>query len=240
MFEVKQSVADYLNIIVTHACNMKCAFCIDEYRNEDVFVSLEHVEKALKFAKKKNVKDILLIGGEPTLHPMIVEIAQLTKSYGFRVILTTNYTKPDVVKALDGIVDCFNISFYSQRELPKQCDFVSDLTIHAIIHRKQLNTREKLDSFIDKYREYAHLKFSTLTVCNDWTEKMQSVPYLDSLPVKKMVLFNEIEGMEYRGCVIKRHDIILNPGADQSYKAHTNGQIIKSWKKDLIALSSVA
>ncbi len=69
---------------------------------------------------------------------------------------------------------------------------------------------------------------------------MQSVPYLDSLPVKKMVLFNEIEGMEYRGCVIKRYDIVLNPGADQSYKAHTNGQIIKSWKKDLIALSNVA
>lgn len=232
MFDIKTKTADYMNIILTHECNKKCAFCIDEYVGEKGFVSVEQVARSLDFAKSQNIRDILLIGGEPTLHPDIVEIATLTKSYGFNVIMTTNYTNPDVVKKLDGIVDSINISFYSQPKLPVQRDFISDLTYSVIIHRKQLNTKEKLDEFIDKHQDNAHLKFSTLTICNEWTRKMQIVPYLDELPVENVKLFDEINGQLYRGHIIKRHDQVFNDSAEQSYKAHVNGLINKSWLRE--------
>ncbi len=239
MFDISQNVNDYLNLIVTHECNKKCPFCVDQYRGENLMVSLEHVKKSLDLAKDKNIKDVLLIGGEPTLHPHIIEIAKLTKSYGFRVIMTTNYSKPDVVKALDGIVDCFNISYYSQPVLPHQKDFVSDITIHTIIHRKQLNTKVKLDNFINKYNDYGHLKFSTLTDCNDWTSKMHLVEYLNDLEGKRVVLFNEIEGLIYRGKVIKRHDVIVNETAGQSIKVHVTGEISHSWERSKITVKNI-
>lgn len=173
MFDINQKTSEYMNLIVTHSCNKKCKFCIDSYVGENSFISIESVRKSLYFAKNKGVKDILVIGGEPTLHPDIVEICKMIKLFGFRCILTTNYTLPDVVRSLDAIVDCFNVSFYYQRDLPRQNDFVSDITIHAIIHKKQLGTRAKLDFFINKYEGYGHLKFSTLSVCNDFTKKIR-------------------------------------------------------------------
>ena len=236
MFDNKTSVSDYMNLILTHECNKKCAFCVDEYVGEKGFVSIETVKKSLYFAKQKGIRDILLIGGEPTLHPEIIGIAKLVKSMGFHSIITTNYTKPCVVKKLDGIIDCINISYYSQRTLPKQSDFLSDITYSVLIHRKQINTKEKLDEFIDKHAMNANLKFSTLTDCNDWTKKMQHVSYLDSLPVSKIVLFDEIEALIYRGAIIKRYDRVVNENAEQSYKSHVNGNINRSWVRNNIEI----
>jgi hypothetical protein len=82
------------------------------------------------------------------------------------------------------------------------------------------------------------LKFSTLTNCNDWTDKHRDVSYLDSLECKRVVLFNEMVGQLYRGSVIKRYDKIINTIADQSYKAHVNGEIIKSWNRTSCAKSA--
>lgn len=232
MFDITQKTSDYMSIVLTHECNKKCIFCIDEYRGNKEFINLENIYKALFFAKKSGIKDILLIGGEPTLHPNILEIAKIIKAHGFRIILTTNYTKPEIIKLLDGIVDCFNISFYNQKDLPKQSDFVSDLTLHTIIHNKQLNSKYKLDDFIDKHKNNGHLKFSTLEVCNEWTEKNQKVDYLDKLDCEKVLLFNEIEGLIYRNSIIKRYDKLVNPSALQSFKVHVDGKISKNWKRN--------
>lgn len=232
MFDVKQKTEDYMSLVVTHECNKKCPFCIDKYRGSGEFVSLISVKKSLEYGKKMGVKDVLIVGGEPTIHPMIVEICQLAKSYGFRLIMTTNYTKPDVVARLDGIIDCFNISFYNQRELPNQKDFESDLTLHTLIHGKSLSTKEKLDDFIFEHSgNFNNLKFSTISVCNDWTERNQSVPYLDSLDCEWVVLFNEILGQKYGGIVIKRYDRVINKTANQSIKAHVDGEVSFSWER---------
>lgn len=231
MFDITQKTSDYMSIILTHECNKKCPFCVDQYRGQQEYISAENVDRALAFAKRSSVKDILLIGGEPTLHPNVVEIAKKVKLSGFRLIMTTNYTKPEIVKQLDGIVDCFNISFYNQRTLPKQSDFVSDLTLHTLIHDKQLATKDKLDEFIDSHRCNGHLKFSTLETCNDWAKKHQNVGYIDYLEGETVLLFNEIEGLIYRGAVIKRYDRLVNPSAVQSFKAHVDGVISNSWNR---------
>lgn len=232
MFDINTKTSDYLNLIVTHECNLKCPFCVDQYRGESLYISEQDVKKALDFARDSgHIKDILLIGGEPTLHPYIVEIAKTVKEYGFNCIMTTNYKLPDVVKELDGIVDSFNISYYSQKTLPKQSEFKSDLTLHTLIHKKQLNTKEKLDAFIALHSPNLALKFSTLTPCNDWAARMQRVSYLDELESDRFVLFNEIIGQRYKDSIIKRYDLVVNDNADQSYKAHTDGQIIQSWTR---------
>ena len=223
-----------MSVVLTHECNMKCPFCIDEYRGRCEYISMTDVLKAIEFAKEKNIKDILLIGGEPTLHPRVLDIAMYFKKAGFRVIMTTNYTNPEVVKQLDGIVDCFNISYYNQKELPRQKDFKSDLTINTIIHKKQLSSKIELDAFIEKYKEYAHLKFMTLMVHNEWTQRNTTdFEFLNDLDCEWVVLFNELLGQKYKGTIIKRYDRIINKHSHQSYKFHVDGKISQTWEREL-------
>ena len=231
MFLVSQTTHDYMSLVLTHECNKKCPFCIDTYRGSGEIISIENVHNAINFANKHKIKDILLIGGEPTLHPCVEIIASMIKNAGFRIIMTTNYTKPDIVKSLDGIVDCFNISFYNQKSIPRQSDFKSDITLHTLIHNNQLQNKEKLDNFINKYSENLNLKFSTLSICNNWTRKHQRVDYLDDLDCEWVVLFNEMLGQIYRGAIIKRYDRIINKKAHQSFKAHVDGFITQSWDR---------
>ncbi|MEK7574154.1 MAG: radical SAM protein [Patescibacteria group bacterium] len=234
MFDGKIKTTEYASLVVTHECNKSCPFCIDRYRGRREYITIPIVESSLKIAKEAGIKDILIVGGEPTLHPNIVKIAKTVKRFGFRVILTTNYSNPDAIRRLDGIVDCFNISFYDQKDLPRQSSFISDMTIATLIYKSQLETKEKLDRFIDKYSGIAHLKFSTLSICNKFTKENQAVGYLDELKARKIVLFDEIEGLIYRDCIIKRYDRPINPAAYQSIKIHVDGEISHSWDRNFM------
>lgn len=233
MFKETQTTHDYMSVVLTHECNKKCVFCVDQYRGRKEYISMADVERAIEFAREHKIKDILLIGGEPTLHPDVKDIAIAFKACGFRVIMTTNYTKPDVVKGLDDIVDCFNISFYHQPILPKQKDFISDLTLHALIHSKQLYTVELLDAFIDAHQDNGHLKFSTLCPCNEWAKKNQIGDFLNDLDCEWVVLFNEILGQKYRGAIIKRYDRVINNRSHQSFKWHVDGKVSQSWDRGI-------
>lgn len=230
MFNIQQSTHDYMNLIVTHECDRRCPFCVDKYVGGAGMMSLAVVEKALEFGQKEGIRDVLLIGGEPTSHPEIVRIARMVKEAGFRVVMTTNYSRPEVVRELDAVLDCLNVSYYRQRELPLQKDFRADLTLHTLIHSDQLSTRKLLDEFIDAHRENGHLKFSTLVAATKWAARRQEVPYLDGLDCTWVVLFNELLGQIYRGAIIKRYDRIINQHAHQSWKCHPDGQITPSWE----------
>lgn len=172
----------------------------------------------------------MLVGGEPTLHRDIVTIAKRCHEEGLTVILTSNFDDLNKIYELDPYIDSFNMSWYGQ-QLP---DFSrinhADLTLSALIYKGQLDTKEKLDAFIDEYEHYPiDLKFSTLSISNEFAKLNQKVDYLDRLPGERMVLFKEILGQRYRGYIIKRYDRIINPFAEQSYKCHTDGSISKLW-----------
>lgn len=231
MFDIGQKTTNYMSLVVTHNCNKNCSFCVDSYRGSGEFITLELVANAVDVAVNNGVEDVLIVGGEPTLHHDIVDIVKLIKGAGLRTIMTTNYTRPDTVRQLDGLVDCFNISHYGQKEIPSQTDFVSDLTLHSLIHKKKLNTKAKLDSFIDVFSKTINLKFSTLSPCNDWATENQTVPYVDRLNCEWVILFNEMLGQVYRGAIIKRYDRIINKVAMQSIKFHVDGEVSQDWQR---------
>lgn len=230
IFNITTKTTDYMSIVTTHKCQLNCPFCVDLHEKNDEEISVESVTNALAFAKAKGIRDILLVGGEPTLHSKIVQIAECVKSNGFKCILTTNYQRPDVIRRLDGIVDCFNISYYGQHELPKQKWFKSDITLSVLIYKNRFSGKEDFDRFIDTHQKNMHLKFSTLSPCNEWAAYHQKVDWLDDLPFEWTgVLFDEILGHVYRGCIIKRYDRVINPNAPQSYKCLVDGTIAKHW-----------
>lgn len=68
-------------------CNNLCKFCVQgDKRNLLPAKDIEEIKKDLKEAFRKNKTEVVLTGGEPTLHPNFLEIIKLTKSIGFKNI----------------------------------------------------------------------------------------------------------------------------------------------------------
>lgn len=232
MYNIKTKDTDYFIIITTHECGRRCPFCIDKYRGRKEYISLEDVEKGLDYAEMLQVQDIFLTGGEPTMHPDIIEIAKRVKKRNFNLVMTTNYENPEVMKQLDGIVDSFNVSYYNQEFLPNQKDFQSDITLSTIIWQERFPALEDFDKFIDKYEKEYYLKFSTLNSANDWCLERKTVDYLDSLPNALNVrTFEFYPAQIYRGHVIMRADLPHIENDVRPWKIFPNGEISNSWTR---------
>lgn len=235
-YDPSTTVDDYMSVVVTHRCDRNCRFCIDQYHGNDEDITIKSVYKAMHLGYEKQTGTILITGGEPTLHPDIVEICELFRAAEFHVVVTTNYGNPDIVKKLDGIAHDINISWYDQDHLPNQADFESRLTLTALIYRRRLDSKDLLDRHINAFdQRFDALKFSTLEIANSWCEVNRDGSFLDFLPGERMVLFNEILGQEYRGAIIKRYDRKLNPNAEQSIKFHVDGTWSRSWDRGIIS-----
>lgn len=89
------------SILITSACNMQCPHC---YRGEagTAFMSMATFKKAIEFANAMGDGDIVLSGGEPTLHPKFMDMVGYTlchfnfQSDGHKVFIATNGTNKDI------------------------------------------------------------------------------------------------------------------------------------------------
>jgi len=78
---------------ISYACANNCIFCSESdqlNRFKDVFVDKNIIFEALGKAVKKGISHISFTGGEPTLHPDIVEILSFAKSCGLKTYIGSN------------------------------------------------------------------------------------------------------------------------------------------------------
>lgn len=77
-------------IRLTRKCNMKCMYCnIQNTSREEL--TLEEWKKAIMIINKLGVKEIVILGGEPTLYPSIIElVSYIVNKLGMICNLTTN------------------------------------------------------------------------------------------------------------------------------------------------------
>lgn len=233
--------SDKLLIILTKECNRNCAFCIDRpnrkyYKDYKPYIDIETVKDILKFAEENNIKTIALNGGEPTLHPKVVEIARMIKEKGFALKIFTNYDFPEVIKKLDGIVDIIRISYYGPMELPKQQDFKSKITLKIMLTKYTFPTLEQLIEFVQNNADnFYDIKIHTLMQNNDYSINAQ-VDYLDYLNKHYPLKRNEKGDYyhDFMGFQIEREDL---PNTDYDieqrlYKAHMDGTISHYFEED--------
>lgn len=201
-----------LTLWVTHECNLNCVFCRDS-NNKKVhgFMTMEKIKKSLRKAKEEKITTVLIGGGEPTLHPDIIEIAKLSKSMGFFTVITTNYTKPEIIKKLDGICDTINISVYEENKdrIPYQKDFKSNLYLKVLLYKGRFKNKEEFDEFIDKYKKLVpHMGFCCMRGHMSWCEEHKNIDWIDSLPIDKVVMTDRGNPCWiYRGFPIDRKDL---------------------------------
>lgn len=89
--------ADWLEVMLTDACNGSCAWCVEQHGwHPDQHASWE---KIVCTALNANAKNIILLGGEPTLHPDLSKIIATLHNCNRNVYVTTNGSQltPDFV-----------------------------------------------------------------------------------------------------------------------------------------------
>ena len=82
----------YLDIVLTDHCNANCNFCIADLIHDKLKCNIEIFKKKILFAiNEMNVREVLLLGGEPTMSkeliPMILWLNTLKLD---KIIMTTN------------------------------------------------------------------------------------------------------------------------------------------------------
>ena len=107
------TVIDYINWHITPRCGYNCKFCNVHncyYEVNDLERTREDIQK-LRALKNVTVKYLNIKGGDPLLHPLLLEILSIAKEEGFNLWLTTNGSllNEENVKLLSEFVDGITI-----------------------------------------------------------------------------------------------------------------------------------
>jgi radical SAM protein with 4Fe4S-binding SPASM domain len=85
-----------LRIEITGRCNLLCKYCYNEKFNSnkvsDKELSFEEIKKLIDEGIPLGVENVLLIGGEPLLHPNIIQILDYIKNKNLSLSITSNGT----------------------------------------------------------------------------------------------------------------------------------------------------
>ena len=77
------------SLYLTDRCNLDCSYCT-EYDNSRPHPKLEDLKIWIRKIRDLGTMRIALVGGEPLLHPNVVEIVRYCRELGFATSLTTN------------------------------------------------------------------------------------------------------------------------------------------------------
>lgn len=102
---------DKVYIVLTQECNLSCPYCIREYEKDSIaFMPFEEVIVSLDvLAKSNNNFELILSGGEPTLHPEFREIVIEAKKRFKRLSIASNGTNFSFFKDSFDILDSIKI-----------------------------------------------------------------------------------------------------------------------------------
>lgn len=147
-----------LVIPITYRCNLNCSFCFASAKyNNNYFMPKEYFYEKINHFKKFNLKQVIITGGEPLIHPDLEEIIRYSKSNNLHVQILTNGTTNNVsyyskyvdemTFSIDGSSNIHDTlrgkkgalekTLSNIKKLDKDCNFsitmtVSDVNIHEI------------------------------------------------------------------------------------------------------------
>ncbi|TSA45272.1 radical SAM protein [bacterium] len=106
---------------LTKVCNNNCLFCLDKDAQDGTAVSLVEIKKNLLKGRKKKIDQVVLSGGEATIHPDFLKVVEAAKSMGYRHIqVITNgrmFAYPNfLISALNAGVNEITFSIHGHNE----------------------------------------------------------------------------------------------------------------------------
>jgi radical SAM protein with 4Fe4S-binding SPASM domain len=100
---------DYIQFYPTLRCNQSCDFCFNRSMPFVPDMSLRDYEVMLNVLTKLSVKTLDIIGGEPTLHPDIVQLVRKAEQSGLSVNISSNGTNVEMLTELLKAVNRVNV-----------------------------------------------------------------------------------------------------------------------------------
>lgn len=153
-----------LDIKLTYRCNNQCLLCCqnDEIKNDESTIAeetiFEHIEN-MAYDEIKNTK-VVLTGGEPTLHPSILEIVRGLRDKGFETIqLQSNLTLGSLEITMEDLVNSgitsFGVSLHGctaeMHESFTRTEFSFDNTVAHLNKLSKLETPVAINCVISKF-----------------------------------------------------------------------------------------
>ena len=82
----------YMSVVLTNKCNRNCFYCINSQTDKAIELNIDKAFPKIKLCVEKyGIKEIVILGGEPLLHPRLLDFIKMLKTLGLRKIgLTTN------------------------------------------------------------------------------------------------------------------------------------------------------
>lgn len=78
----------YLDIVLTDYCNSNCSFCIADLIHEKLTCDFDAFKAKILYAiENLNVKEVLLLGGEPTCYNKPIELIEWLPTLGLDKIV---------------------------------------------------------------------------------------------------------------------------------------------------------
>jgi len=208
--------------LVTSRCNFKCPYCnglsCDKDLDFDVFKSI-----LSDMCNNHNLKNIRFSGGEPTLHPKLLDMVQEARSYKCidRIAVSTNgsaelsYYKQIILAGVnDFSISCDTCDSVIGKELTGNVDNVWDKVISNIkelskltyvilgitINEKNCQNIKQILKFADSLG-VADMKLSTSTHWNKPIPNLETIPeqLLDRHPILKYRVTHFKKGRNVRG-----------------------------------------
>ena len=88
--------ADRLRLLITDSCNLSCSYCHNEGQfGRGTFMAKSDVAELACWLQENSVqiKNLILSGGEPSLHPDLVEIVQMLRPTANKISMVSNGTR---------------------------------------------------------------------------------------------------------------------------------------------------
>lgn len=241
----------YLSVVATNACQCNCPYCINSLTDKSLSLPYEKATaNIVKAVSKLGVKEAVILGGEPTLYPRLMDLIRFLKEDCKlrRVGFTTNgiqLTNTDyLIDLINTGVDFINISYHRHDEfirLDQLCQIRSVFTTHANAGQKiRINTNiwkgnhDNLDNLLDFIHVISiccdEIRISNLIHKDDFSVNAENVPASSAMYLSDEeyeTLFKAF--LHYESL---RHSIIYNPealGFVQYYLIPRPVPIILNW-----------
>lgn len=156
---------DNLDVQITGKCNLKCAHC---YLGKKEFkdIPFRVLRQVFDESKALGIYNVIITGGEPTLHSQFEEIIKYLNNERFRITVVTNGTIPEkiikvsemiyeVVVSLDGFKNDYEkIRNYNYEKVIQSIKKFKNkginLRINAILHSNLLEYYKEFMNYINK------------------------------------------------------------------------------------------
>jgi hypothetical protein len=106
--EGKMPMPITLELDLTLSCNDKCPFCPHAFAHQGRYLDLDSIRRVLDDAARLGIRGLTITGGgEPLMHPQVLDILRLIRAYPFSAGIITNAGRVNAELA-DELVATFN------------------------------------------------------------------------------------------------------------------------------------